>query len=425
MPEPHSPAMATAARHFGIDGSDLVVGGVPVREIAEAVGTPLYIYDAEGMRTACRRLAGALGGHADIHYSVKANPSPAVIALFASQGCGMEVASLGEYGRARGAGVAPGRILFAGPGKRPAELEEVIGDGIGEIHVESMEEIGRIEGIGTRLGRKVKVAIRVNPVPKVQAGAMRMGGKPTPFGFPEEELGEVVEAIEAASTMHLVGVHVYGGTQILDAGLLVAQWHHAVEVAAAVASMTGWPLETIDLGGGLGIPYFENEPELDLSVVAAAMPELAGKLRGDPLLAQARLIVEPGRYLTGPAGLYVMEINAVKQSRGARFLITDGGMHHHLAASGNLGQIIKRNYPIVAPAHIDAADLAPAMVVGPLCTPLDTLARDALLPRHLKAGDLVAVLQSGAYGLTASPVGFLSHPLPAEIMVDDGAFRRL
>ncbi len=410
---------ALIAEHFAVRGPDLLVGGVPVGEIAAAAGTPVFIYDGGVMRRAYRNLARALSGFAEIHYSVKANPAPAVIRLFLSEGAGVEVASVGEYRLARAAGAAPGRMLFAGPAKRVKELEEVIADGIGEIHLESDEEIGRVAAIGRRAGRAVAAAIRINPVPAVQAGAMRMGGKATAFGFDEEDIDRVIDAVTAAGHIELTGVHLFAGTQILDADALVAQWRHGIAVAAKAAARIGRPLKTIDLGGGLGIPYFSGERALDLPKVAAAVPALRDAVKGEPLLSGARIVVEPGRYLAGPAGVYVMEINSVKRSRGTRFLVTDGGMHHHLAASGNLGQVIKRDYPVVAPGRMDAAPRSPATVAGPLCTPLDTLAREARLP-ELAAGDLIAVLQSGAYGLTASPGRFLNHPEPAEVLVEDG-----
>jgi len=400
---------------FDVAGSDLLVGGLPVRTIVDQTGSPAYLYDGGRMRRAYRRLADALGGFAAIYYSAKANPARPVIRLFVEEGAGVEIASLGEYRAAIAAGAAPDRILFAGPGKRREELEAVIEGGIGEIHIEGLDEIDRLRSIG----KPVRASIRINPVPAVQVGAMRMGGKATAFGFDEEDLAAAVAAVAAVSSIELVGIHVYGGTQILDAGALVAAWHHAIDLAGRVARMTGKPLTTIDLGGGLGIPYYAGEKPLDLATVAAAIPDLTARMKAEPLLAGARAIVEPGRFLVGEAGLYVSEINAVKQSRGTRFLVLEGGMNHHLAASGNLGQVIKRNYPVVAPAHMAvAADLA-ATVVGPLCTPLDTLARDTGLPA-LKADDLVAVLQSGAYGLTASPVNFLSHPVPAQALVGEG-----
>lgn len=413
-PQSHGPAFAAAL--FDISGNDLVIGGLPVRDIVAGTGTPCFLYDAGAMRRAYRDLETALGGFADIYYSVKANPLPAIISLFRQEGAGAEIASVGEYRAAIKAGVAPDNIIFAGPGKGMAELREVIEGGIGEIHIESAEEIARIEAIG----KPVKASIRINPVPDAQAGAMRMGGKATAFGFDEEELDTVLSLFKNTRHIDLVGVHIYGGTQILDADMLVSQWRHGISLAARMAEMLGKPLETIDLGGGLGIPYFAGETPLDLEKVRAAIPDLRALLKSHSLIAGAHVIVEPGRFLAGPGGIYVAEVNSVKTSRGTTFVVMDGGMHHHLAASGNLGQIVKRNYPIVAPAMMLAEHEETATIVGPLCTPLDTLARNAALPR-LKAGDLLAILQSGAYGASASPAGFLSHAAAKEVLVSDGA----
>ncbi len=414
-PQTHGPAFAAAS--FDISENDLMIGGLSVRDVVAGTGTPCFLYDAAAMRRAYRDLETALGGFADIYYSVKANPLPAIVSLFRQEGAGAEIASVGEYRAAIKAGVATENIIFAGPGKGMAELREVIESGIGEIHIESAEEIARIEAIG----RPVKASIRINPVPDAQAGAMRMGGKATAFGFDEEELENVLPLFKDARYIDLVGVHIYGGTQILDADMLVSQWRHGISVAARMAEMLGKPLETIDLGGGLGIPYFAGETPLDLAKVAASIPDLKALLNEHPLIAEAHIIIEPGRFLAGSGGLYVAEVNSVKTSRGTTFVVVDGGMHHHLAASGNLGQIVKRNYPIVAPAMMQAEHEETATIVGPLCTPLDTLARNAALPK-LKAGDLIAILQSGAYGASASPVGFLSHPAAKEVLVEDGTF---
>lgn len=414
-PQSHGPAFA--AGQFEIRGNDLVIGGLPVRDIVAETGTPCFIYDASAMRRAYRDLEAALAGFADIYYSVKANPLPAIVSLFRQEGAGAEIASVGEYRAALKAGVAPGNIIFAGPGKGMAELREVIEGGIGEIHIESAEEIDRIETVG----KPVKASIRINPVPDAQAGAMRMGGKATAFGFDEEELENVLPLFRDARHIDLVGVHIYGGTQILDAEMLVSQWRHGISLAARMAEMLGRPLETIDLGGGLGIPYFAGETPLDLEKVSVAIADLKALVKAHPLIADAHVIVEPGRFLAGPGGLYVAEVNSVKTSRGTTFVVMDGGMHHHLAASGNLGQIVKRNYPIVAPAMMQTEHQETATIVGPLCTPLDTLARNAALPK-LKAGDLLAILQSGAYGASASPAGFLSHAAAKEVLVEDGVF---
>jgi diaminopimelate decarboxylase len=412
---------AVARENFSVEGGHLHIGGLQLAALVRDIGSPAYFYDGDVIRRTYRGLAEALRGFAHLHYSIKANPAPAIVRLLLSEGAGVEIASGGEYRAARAAGARPDQIIFAGPGKRSVEIEEVISGGVGEIHLEGYHEIDRIAGIARRLGRRLKAALRINPVATAQAGAMRMGGKPTAFGFDEECLADAVTAVTKVPEIDLVGIHVYAGTQILDVDALVRQWRHAIHLAAQVASLHAKPLETIDLGGGLGIPYYAGEKPLDLTRLTADVAALSRDIRANPLLAGARVIVEPGRYLVGPAGVYVAEVNAVKTSRGTRFIVTDGGMHHHLAASGNLGQIIKRDYPIVAPARMSETAVAPATVVGPLCTPLDTLAREALLPQ-LDVGDLIAVLQSGAYGLTASPAGFLSHPPPAEVLVESGSF---
>lgn len=416
------PAERLAADTFAVEAGHLLAGGIRLADIAGRHGTPLYVYDAAVMRRNYGRLSAALAGFAEIHYSIKANPNPAVVAVFLGAGAGVEIASLGEYRIARTAGAAPGRILFAGPGKRSAELAAVIAEGIGEIHLESLEEIARIEALAAAGAAAVPVAIRINPVAEVQGGAMRMGGRPAPFGFDEEDLDAVVDRVAASPSLKLAGVHMFAGTQILDADVLAAQWTHGLAVAGRVAARIGRPLDTIDLGGGLGIPYFAGETPLDLDRLAAHVPALKAVQAADPLICAARVVVEPGRFLVGPAGIYVAAVLAAKRSRGARFLVTDGGMHHHLAASGNLGQVIKRDYPLLAPDKVGAASVGPASVVGPLCTPLDTIARKAELP-DLRERDLIAVLQSGAYGLTASPIHFLGHPAPKEVLVDNGAAR--
>ncbi|ODT09697.1 MAG: diaminopimelate decarboxylase [Kaistia sp. SCN 65-12] len=408
-------AAALLAEHFEVHEAELRIGGVAVSELAQRFGTPLFAYDAGVMRRSYRRLRDALQGFAAIHYSVKANPAVPVISLFLEEGAGVEIASIGEYRRARAAGARPEQILFAGPGKRRAELEEAVAGGIGEIHVESFEELDRLEAIGAALGRGLAVALRVNPVAAVQGGAMRMGGKPSAFGFDEESLDEVLAALAARPHLDLVGLHLFAGTQVLDAGVLLAQWAHGLALARDVSQRIGRQLSTVDLGGGLGIPYFQGDTALDLAAVAAGVPALA---RTVP--AGTRVVVEPGRFLAGPAGVYVMAVNAIKRSRGQTFVVTDGGMHHHLAASGNLGQVIKRDYPVIAPTRIGQPVAPPVSVVGPLCTPLDTLGRAVALPA-LEVDGLIAVLQSGAYGPSASPGGFLSHPAPAELLVELGA----
>jgi len=414
-------AESLVAENFAVIDGELAIGGVRASELASAYGSPLFAYDAGLMRANYRRLSAAVEGFADVYYSIKANPNPAIARLFVSEGAGLEIASGAEFLKARAAGCAPERMLFAGPGKGEDELALTLEAGLGEIHLESFEEIETVGAIAQRLQRCVRVAIRINPVAAVQGGAMRMGGKPAAFGFDEEIIDDVLAAISAHAYLDVTGVHLFAGTQILKADVLHAQWGHAIALAKDVAARIGRPLKTIDLGGGLGVPYHGGDQALDLDAVSAGIPALRAALDADALVRDAHVILEPGRYLTANAGVYLMSVRAVKESRGSRFLICDGGMHHHLAASGNLGQVVKRDYPLVAASRMNAGDATQAFVVGPLCTPLDTLGRQTPMPGPMAAGDLVAVLQSGAYGLSASPTGFLSHPMPAEVLVENAA----
>jgi diaminopimelate decarboxylase len=408
------------ARHFPESGSELQLGGVDVGEIARRFGTPTFVYDVRVLDQKWALLRGTLPSRFSIAYSVKANPNDAILRHFVGKGAGLEVASGGELLRAEAAGCPSDRIVFAGPGKTEAELDLALAHGIGEIHVESLREARQVGALATRRGIRGRVALRVNPAGEVQGGAMRMGGKPAPFGVDEESLDEVLEGLLAEPGIEVRGLHLFTGTQILDATVLARQYRHGLHLARRVATRLGGPLPTLDFGGGLGIPYFAGEIELDMAKLGELLRGLMVEVIDDPLLASTRFLVEPGRYLSGEAGVYLARINDIKVSRGKTFYILDGGMNHHLAASGNLGQVIKRNFPIAVVNRLDRPADQAVDVVGPLCTPLDTLARDARLARA-EVGDLVGIFQSGAYALSASPVNFLSHPTPAEILVGHGA----
>jgi diaminopimelate decarboxylase len=410
------------AHHYGRLGGELSVGGIPISQIVADHGTPLYVYSAAVLDRAWSLLRQTFPARFTISYSVKANPNPAILGWFVAKGCGLEVASAGELALARAAECPPDEIVFAGPGKTEAELEEALAKGIGEIHAESRLEVRRIAAIARHLGLRAPVALRVNPAAEVQGGAIRMGGKPTAFGIDEEALDETVDAVEREADLDLRGLHLFTGTQILDHDVLLRQYAKGVELARRVASRRQCPLATLDFGGGLGVPYFPGERPLDTSALHEGLVALAAKIERDPLVAPTRLLIEPGRFLVAEAGIYVTRINDVKVSRGKTFVILDGGMNHHLAASGNLGQVIRRPFPMAVVNKLDREAREVVEVVGPLCTPLDTLGRDVKLPNP-EVGDLLGVFQSGAYGLTASPVNFLSHPTPAEVLIEGGAVR--
>jgi diaminopimelate decarboxylase len=268
--------------------------------------------------------------------------------------------------------------------------------------------------------------VRVNPGEEAQGGAMQMGGRPAPFGIDEENLLPVLERISGDPSLEFSGIHLFVGTQILDHKLLLAQYRKGLEIAREAAKATGVALRTVDFGGGLGIPYFEGESELSLAELTIGLLQLSEEMERDACFARTQFVVEPGRFLVGEAGVYVTRINDIKYSRGKRYLILDGGMHQHLAASGNLGQVIKRNFPIAILNKLDSPATDTYDVVGPLCTPLDALGRSVSLPRA-EVGDLVGIFQSGAYARAASPLQFLSHPSPAEVWIhgrEDSLIRR-
>jgi diaminopimelate decarboxylase len=408
-----------ARKYFAVSGGELAIGGVGVRRLAEMHGTPSFVYDQGVMDRRIDELRAALPPGFAICYSVKANPNLSVIRHFVARGCGLEVASAGEFGLALKAGCEPRNILFAGPGKTEAELEYVLSQGIGEIHIESLQEVRRVAAISSQLGIRAAVSIRVNPASDAEGGAMRMGGRPAAFGIDEEQLERALDAVLECSALEFHGVHIFAGTQILDANTLTAQYRHGLTVGRRAAQYARSPLHTIDFGGGLGIPYFTHEQPLDLEQLRAGLADLFHGAESNPALSGTRFVVEPGRFLVGEAGVYLAHVNDIKVSRGKKFLILDGGMNHHLAASGNLGQTIKRNYPIAIANRMDTPASETVDVVGPLCTPLDTVARNVALP-PAEIGDLIAIFQSGAYGRSASPLGFLSHPAPAEILADRG-----
>jgi diaminopimelate decarboxylase len=405
-------------RCFGDQESVLHVGGRSISALAERYGTPFFVYDRAAIDRKLEALRTLLPQF-EVYYSIKANPNLAILRLFVLRGCGLEIASGGEFMQALAAGCRPESILMAGPGKTDRDLELVLGGNVGEIHIESLREAERIAAICAQGDIRARVGIRVNPTDDAQGGSMRMGGKPAPFGVDEEKLDLLIQIVESEPRFDFCGIHMFVGTQVLDSSVLVNQYRKAIQVARSVVSRIGRPIQTIDFGGGLGIPYFAGDRELDLIDLSSGVRTLMDDIRNDPDFRGTRFVIEPGRFLIGEAGIYVTRVIDIKESRGKKFLILDGGMNHHLAASGNLGQTIKRNYPVALVEKLHDQPVEHVDLVGPLCTPIDTLGRDVNLPKA-EIGDLVGVFQSGAYARSASPLGFLSHNTPVEVLVDQG-----
>ncbi len=398
---------------FDIEDGFLTIGGIRLDRLAARVGqTPFYAYDRKMITQRIGTLKRLLPKGVDLHYAVKANPMPALVGHVARQVDGLDVASGRELLTALDAGTDPASVSFAGPGKSAVEIEQSVAAGI-TINLESALELARIEKAGRRLGVRPRVAVRVNPDFTLKASGMHMGGGAQQFGIDAARVPAVLKRI-GASGLDFQGFHIFAGSQNLRAELLVEAQAKTVELAIALAKQAPGPVRHVNIGGGFGIPYFPNDRALDLRPVARALAALRDRVAS--ALPEARLIVELGRYIVGEAGIYVCRVVDKKVSGGETFLVTDGGLHQHLAASGNFGQTIRRNYPLAIGNRMGDARRRTVNVVGPLCTPLDLLGAKIDLP-PARAGDLVVVFQSGAYGLTASPTRFLSHPDPAEVLV--------
>ncbi|HZL25226.1 MAG TPA: pyridoxal-dependent decarboxylase, exosortase A system-associated [Acidobacteriaceae bacterium] len=398
---------------FPVENDELVVGGIPLTQLAAQVGnTPFYVYDRAVIDARVAALRTALPDVIKLHYAMKANPMPAVVQYLATKVDGLDVASGGELTVALDTSMAPRAISFAGPGKRESELAQAVAAGI-LINVESFREIRLLERISTLQGRPARVAVRVNPDFELKSSGMKMGGGPKQFGIDAEEIPRALAEI-GARQLAFEGFHIFSGSQNLHAEAICEAQTKALDLAIRLSKLAPAPVQIVNLGGGFGIPYFPGEARLDLAPIGA---HLAGLVqRANAALPNANLVIELGRYLVGEAGLYVCSVLDRKISRGQVFLIVDGGLHHHLAASGNFGQVIRKNYPVVIANHVKGMRREIASIVGPLCTPLDILA-DRMDLAQAKEGDLIAVFQSGAYGYTASPRGFLSQPQAEEILV--------
>ena len=394
------------------DGDCMLFGGRRLTELASEVGsTPFYAYDRRAIAARVAQLRACLPTALRLHYAMKANPMPAVVAQMVTLVDGLDVASAGELEVALASGAAAATISFAGPGKSSLDLQRALQTGV-TVNLESAGELRRLAALAASSGRRARAAIRVNPDFEHKASGMKMAGGAKQFGVDAEIVPELLAAFPSAH-VDFVGFHIFSGSQNLSADAIVESQNKTLELAIRLAEAAPAPVRTLNIGGGFGIPYFPNDEPLDLEPIGRNLGALVE--RAARMLPGAEIVLELGRYLVGEAGIYVCRVVDRKVSRGQVFLVTDGGLHQHLAASGNFGQVLRKNYPVLVATKGRAAREI-ASVVGPLCTPLDLLA-DRVDLAVAAEGDLVVILQSGAYGLTASPIGFLSHPAPREVLV--------
>ena len=409
-----SPAPVHAPMNqFATDGNQLLIGGMPLSRLAERIGqAPFYAYDRQLIAARVAELRAALPGEIKLHYAMKANPMPALVGFMAALVDGIDVASGGELKVALDAGTSPHEISFAGPGKREGELRQAVAAGI-LINIESFRDVELLTRISRELALPARVAVRVNPDFELKGSGMKMGGGPKQFGVDAEQVPELL-ALIGRQGLAFEGFHLFAGSQNLKAESICEAQQKSYQLALQLAAHAPSPVRFLNLGGGFGIPYFPGEQHLDLAPIGNNLQQLAERARTD--FPGASLVIELGRYLVGEAGIYVAQVVDRKVSRGQTYLVIDGGLNHHLSASGNFGQVIRKNYPVAIGNKLGHAADESVSVVGPLCTPLDILADRMRLPTA-EAGDLFVIFQSGAYGASASPQAFLGHPPVVEALV--------
>lgn len=400
------------AGYAAIDGELAIAGRKASDLVQDAGSTPVFVYSRQHLQRRAAELRAAMPERIALHYAIKANPYMPLLQAMSELVDGFDIASGGELAIAQIAGIDASRISFAGPGKRKEELEAAIAAGA-TINLESETEAARALAAGERLGVTPRLAIRVNPDFDLKGSGMKMGGGAKQFGVDAERVPELARQV-IASGAEWRGFHIFAGSQALDAGAIIESQAQTLALAARLADASGAALPHCNLGGGFGIPYFPGDLPVDIQAIGDALAHALDRLRES--LADTQFCIELGRYLVGEAGVYLTRIIDRKVSHGEIFLIVDGGLHHQLAASGNFGTVVRRNYPVAIASHFDGDASEEASVVGCLCTPLDRLADKAGFPRA-EAGDLVAVFCAGAYGATASPALFLGHGPATEMLV--------
>lgn len=409
----NSKPVHTPKLQFQVADNCLCIGGIPVTKLAQQVGsTPFYAYDKNLISQRVQHIRANFPTSILLHYSVKANPMPALLQHMQGLVDGFDIASGGELKLVLDTTMRPEQISFAGPGKTDSELEKSLTAGV-IIHLESENEVLRVARIGEALGITPQVMVRVNPDFELKSSGMKMGGGASQFGIDAELVPSVLKQINSLGVKFL-GLHIYAGSQNLSPLAIIETHNKTFEMAISLAQESPQKIQILNIGGGFGIPYFAGETPLDIKPIGENLHQWLPRLNSK--LPDVKVVVELGRYLVGEAGIYVSKIIDRKQSRGQTFVICDGGMNHHLAASGNLGQTIRKNYHVVVGNKFSGTQREIVTVTGPLCTPLDLIA-DKMEMACSEPGDLIVIFQSGAYGLSASPAGFLSHALPKEVLL--------
>lgn len=398
--------------------SKVYINDISFEDIAREYGTPFYLYDLDTVKEKIHNVRNAFGDSIEIFYAVKANPNIELLRSIRNDVDGLDIASKGEMEQALLAGYEAKQLSFAGPGKTNEELSKAIEHRIGVISIESLRELQDIKVIAAEKNTKVDIAFRVNPQLLIKEFAIKMGGKATQFGIDEEDIESAINYMrQHKDVFNFLGIHIYAGTQCMSEEAIARNIINTLEIAAQLKSQYGLECSMINLGGGFGVSYYGEDREIDLSLLANLVKQSFNNYRV-ATGTNPRFILELGRYLVADAGIYVTKVVSGKKSRGEQFYVLDGGMNHHLAASGNLGLMIRKNYAVRNLSNA-AAPKELCNLVGPLCTPLDLMGKGVSieLPR---LGDLIGFLNSGSYGFTASPLLFLGHETPVELLIQNG-----
>ncbi|WP_051103892.1 pyridoxal-dependent decarboxylase, exosortase A system-associated [Marinobacterium rhizophilum] len=408
-----NPPLGHGTRWPDIRHNELYIGGLPLSRLAAQMAlTPFYAYDRQLIAQRIAELRRLLPAGVQLHYALKANPMPALVDFIAPLVDGFDVASHQEMLVAINSGQPASEISFAGPGKTRREIEAAVAAGI-VINAESFAQVEQVTLAGVALGVTPRVAIRLNPAFELKSSGMRMTGGAKPFGIDTEQFPELIERMRDLD-LEPEGLHLFAGSQNLNPAAICEAQLATINLACELIERFALKLRFINIGGGFGIPYFPGESPLELTGITDQLHRLQRQTR--QVSPETALVLELGRYLVGEAGIYVCRVLERKTSRGTVYLITDGGLHHHLANSGNFGQVLRKNYPVLIGNRVAGEEQETVTIVGPLCTPLDILAEKVTLPKA-QPGDWVVVRQSGAYGLTASPQQFLSHPRATEVLI--------
>ncbi|WP_341279704.1 diaminopimelate decarboxylase [Paenibacillus sp. FSL H8-0537] len=395
----------------------LCIQNIPVTQLAATYGTPLFIYDADRIRKQVKKFSHDLHPSVKLFYSLKPNPNPTIVKMIYDMGANLEICSPNELEICKQIGASSDRLLYLGPGKTQKEIEMLLDEQVGYYVVESVQELKLLNEIAEARSEFVTVGVRINLNTSAKGSKLTMGGQPRQFGIDEEQMEELFHHSSELRRVQITGIHAYNGTRILSADVIIENTRYILELAKQVARTYAIDLEFVDIGGGFGIPYFDNEGELDFASACSGINVLVEQFHKE-IGREIPIFVESGRYVVGESGVYTTKVLYTKKSKEVLFATADGGTNHHMAAGGN-GNALKKNFPIKVLNKWEDEPVASYHISGPLCTPNDLIAKSIPLPK-LEQGDLVGIMNAGAYALTASPTLFLSHPMPVELLIDEG-----